>query len=92
MTFKLGQSLLLKRAAPLCTNYSVSSAPGQNFYRISAKKESGNAAGWHGLVTLAQRCQELLMQDVMRSTLVEPFFVKALDEVDTVCPHENMLD
>ncbi|KAG3035430.1 hypothetical protein JG687_00004254 [Phytophthora cactorum] len=49
MTFKPGQFLSLKfdniqQGRSIVRNYSVSSAPGQNFYRISVKKESGNAA------------------------------------------------
>ncbi|OWZ03628.1 Nitric oxide dioxygenase (Pi-NOD1) [Phytophthora megakarya] len=48
MTFQPGQFLSLKfdhlqPGRSLVRNYSVSSAPGQNFYRISVKKESGNA-------------------------------------------------
>ncbi|KAG6971662.1 hypothetical protein JG688_00004343 [Phytophthora aleatoria] len=49
MTFKPGQFLSLKfdniqQGRSIVRNYSVSSAPGQNFYRISVKKEPGNAA------------------------------------------------
>ncbi|EGZ15693.1 hypothetical protein PHYSODRAFT_315887 [Phytophthora sojae] len=49
MTFQPGQFISLKfdnlqKGRSVVRNYSVSSAPGQNFYRISVKKESGNAA------------------------------------------------
>lgn len=48
MTFQPGQFLSLKfdnlqNGRSIVRNYSVSSAPGQNFYRISVKKEPGNA-------------------------------------------------
>jgi nitric oxide dioxygenase len=49
LTFQPGQFLSLKfdnlqKGRSIVRNYSVSSAPGQSFYRISVKKESGNTA------------------------------------------------
>ncbi|KAG1687513.1 hypothetical protein DVH05_005127 [Phytophthora capsici] len=48
MTFQPGQFLSLKfdklqEGRSVVRNYSISSSPGQNFYRISVKKESGDA-------------------------------------------------